>query len=99
MSAITHSKEWSTALRTLPLLLLFVVRTDLYGSIQNENWIIVGLILYIDILIVVAGWVYYDARTRGLENPNIWYLAILLPALGILILPVYLSFRPSTDEK
>ncbi|MFP8953269.1 hypothetical protein ACLI4Z_09900 [Natrialbaceae archaeon A-arb3/5] len=37
--------------------------------------------------------VYFDARRLGLKNPAMYYLGILVPAAGFVVIPVYVSKR------
>lgn len=48
--------------------------------------------------IVAATWVYYDARTRGIDNPVLWaaviaFLFLLYAVPGIVALVIYILMR------
>lgn len=48
------------------------------------------------IALIVAGWVYSDAKDRGSSSPGLWAIGVF--ALLIVFLPLYFFMRPSKRQ-
>ncbi|SEH40208.1 hypothetical protein SAMN05192561_101604 [Halopenitus malekzadehii] len=55
--------------------------------------VVLVLLALLVVQIPIAAIVYLDARRLGLENPEIYWLGILIPTGGLIVIPVYLSRR------
>ncbi len=51
------------------------------------EWLGIGIVL------IIAGWVYSDAKDRGSSSPILWAIGVF--ALLIVFLPLYFFMRPS----
>lgn len=50
----------------------------------------------IGIALIIAGWVYSDAKERGSSSPTLWAVGVF--ALLIVFLPLYFFMRPSKKQ-
>lgn len=73
-------------------LLLLMVAVLIYDSLQY-GWIVTLGFSLVGLQIAAGIWVYFDAKARSQKNPILWFMALTLPVLGILVLPVYISSR------
>jgi hypothetical protein len=63
--------------------------------------VVLVLLALLGVQIPIAALVYLDARRLGLKDPEKYWLGILIPTGGFVVIPVYLSRRrelPRADE-
>ena len=53
--------------------------------------------LGLGIVILIAAWVYSDAKERGSSSPVLWAIGVF--AILIVFLPLYFIMRPSKNSK
>lgn len=49
--------------------------------------------------LAISGWVYYDARKRGLDNPGEWAALALVPAINLFGLAAYMAGRDLVERE
>lgn len=78
--------------------LLLALATEVYEYFQREYWFGVISLSLIGLQVGIAGWIYYDVKNRRLQT-NIYIAAFVIPVIGILALPIYLSVirNPRTE--
>ncbi|WP_280537096.1 hypothetical protein [Halopenitus sp. POP-27] len=57
------------------------------------------LVALLAVQIPIAAIVYLDARRLGLKNPETYWLGILIPTGGLIVIPVYLSRRHELPQE
>lgn len=78
--------------------LLLILAIESYRYLQTGYWFGVISLSAVGLQIIVAGWIYYDVKNHGVET-DIYIAAFVIPVIGILALPIYLSFiRDSRTE-
>lgn len=58
-----------------------------------------ALIAVLLVHLPIALWVAVDARRRTLRHPEAYWLGIVVPAAGFVVIPYYLSVRDSLPTR
>ena len=86
--------ETRARIRILAALLLYAIFTYSLDAGYPLGGLGFGSVLLYGLLQAgMAFWVYFDAKRRDIENPALWYFAVVLPAIGVFGLVAYLLHR------
>lgn len=79
-------------------LLIILSILSVYESFETQPLFVTVGLSVVTMQLLAAVWVYYDAKSRNLQNAIMWYIAVVLPVLGLLVFLFYLSSRGDGTE-